>query len=58
MCRDCKKICWAVTAASGLTVLGVSLLAQSTNSLVIAEQSGSATVIQVSGRNDVQLCGC
>jgi hypothetical protein len=55
MRRDCKKIWWAVTAASGLTVLAVSLLAQSTNSLVIAGQSGSARVIQVSGRNYVAV---
>jgi hypothetical protein len=50
-----KKICWAMTVASGLTVLAVSLLAQSTNSLVIAGQSGSAKVIQLSGRNYVAV---
>jgi hypothetical protein len=48
-----KKIWWAVTAASGLTVLAATLLAQSSNSVVIAGQSGSARVIQVSGRNYV-----
>jgi hypothetical protein len=51
----CKKIWWAVTAVSGLIVLAVSLLAQSTNSLVIAGQPGSAKVIQVSGRNYVAV---
>jgi hypothetical protein len=50
-----KKIWRAVTAISGLTVLAVSLLAQSSNSLVIAGQPGSAKVVQVSGRNYVAV---
>ena len=50
-----KNIWWAVTAFSGLIVLAVSLLAQPTNSLVIAGQPGSAKVIQVSGRNYVAV---
>ena len=50
-----KKIWWAVTMASGLTSLAVSLLAQSSNSVVVAGQSGSAKVIQVSGRNYVAV---
>jgi hypothetical protein len=55
MRRHSKKISWAVTAVSGSAVLAVSLLAQSTNSLEIAGQSGSARVIQVSGRNNVAV---
>ena len=50
-----KKIWRAVTAISGLTVLAVSLLAQSSSSLIIAGQPGSAKIIQVSGRNYVAV---
>jgi hypothetical protein len=55
MSRDGKRIWWAVAAASGLAVLAASLLAQSSNSVVVAGQSGSARVIQVSGRNYVAV---
>ncbi len=55
MRRDGKRIWLAVAAVSGLAVLAMSLLAQSSNSVVVAGQSGSARVIQVSGRNYVAV---
>ena len=55
MRRDGKRIWLVVAAVSGLAVLAMSLLAQSSNSVVVAGQSGSARVIQVSGRNYVAV---
>jgi hypothetical protein len=47
----------ALAALSILTVLAVSLWAQQTSQLTIAGQSGSAKVIQVDGRNYVEVEG-
>lgn len=49
------KIWWALAAVLTMFVLVVSLIAQQTNSLIIAGQPGSAKVIQVDGRNYVEV---
>jgi ABC-type dipeptide/oligopeptide/nickel transport system ATPase component len=46
-----------ISALLALTVMAVSLLAQQTTSLTIAGQSGSAKVVQVAGRNYVEVEG-
>jgi hypothetical protein len=48
---------WPLAALLILTVMTVSLLAQQASSLMIAGQSGSAKVIQVDGRNYVEVEG-
>jgi hypothetical protein len=52
-----KKTWQALAALSILTVMAVSLLAQQTSSLTIAGQSGSAKVVQIDGRNYVEVEG-
>jgi len=52
-----NKMWQALAALSILTVLAASLLAQQTSSLTVAGQSGSAKVIQVDGRNYVEVEG-
>jgi hypothetical protein len=47
----------AFAALSILTVLAAALVAQQTSSLTVAGQSGSAKVIQVDGRNYVEVEG-
>jgi len=46
---------WCLAALLILSALAVSLVAQQTNSLIIAGQPGSAKVIQVAGRNYVEV---
>jgi hypothetical protein len=48
---------WALAAVLFLPVLALSLAAQQSNSLIIAGQPGSAKVIQVDGRNYVEVEG-
>jgi hypothetical protein len=50
-----SKTWQALAALSILTVMTASLVAQQTSSLTIAGQSGSAKVIQVDGRNYVEV---
>jgi hypothetical protein len=50
-----SKTWQALSALSILTVMAASLLAQQTSQLTIAGQSGSAKVIQVDGRNYVEV---
>src|SRR5277367_750702 len=52
-----NKMWQALAALSILTVLAASLLAQQTSQLTVAGQSGSAKVIQVDGRNYVEVEG-
>jgi hypothetical protein len=48
---------WALAALLILSALALSLAAQQSNSLIIAGQRGSAKVIQVDGRNYVEVEG-
>jgi len=48
---------WGTAALLTLLVLAVTLMAQQINSLVVSGQSGQATVIQVQGRNYVEVEG-
>jgi hypothetical protein len=52
-----NKIWQALAALSILTMMAVSLLAQQTSSLTVAGQPGSAKVVQVDGRNYVEVEG-
>jgi hypothetical protein len=51
------KTWWALAAFLILPALALSLAAQRSNSLIIAGQPGSAKVIQVDGRNYVEVEG-
>jgi hypothetical protein len=51
------KTSWALAALLILPALALSLAAQHSNSLIIAGQPGSAKVIQVDGRNYVEVEG-
>jgi hypothetical protein len=46
---------WILTILSSLTFLAIALVAQQSNSLTIAGQTGSAKVIQLNGRNYVEV---
>jgi hypothetical protein len=48
---------WALAALMFMFVLTVSLVAQQTSSLTIAGQPGSAKVVQIDGRNYVEVEG-
>jgi hypothetical protein len=54
---QCIKMWWPLTAVFILLALAVSLAAQQSSSLIIAGQPGSAKVIQVDGRNYVEVEG-
>lgn len=51
------KTWWVLAALLILPALALSLAAQQSNSLIIAGQAGSAKVIQVNGRNYVEVEG-
>jgi hypothetical protein len=57
MSMQFNKMRWPLTALLILLVLALSLAAQQSNSLIIAGQPGSAKVIQVDGRNYVEVEG-
>ena len=46
---------WTLAILFSLSLLAIALVAQQSNSLTIAGQSGSAKVIQVNGRNYVEV---
>jgi hypothetical protein len=46
---------WTLTILFSLSILTIALVAQQSNSLTIAGQTGSAKVIQVNGRNYVEV---
>jgi hypothetical protein len=52
-----KTWCWVLAALLILPALALSLAAQQSNSLIITGQRGSAKVIQVDGRNYVEVEG-